>query len=103
MFFLDKMYHVHSMHKAPNPRSIDILAQDHTALDDLGCCCTPGAEGCDSQIDVGAQVVVFGQSKSSGSAIASDVGPPAFAEFDCATHDTCFVTFVGKQGRTKKG
>ena len=27
----------------------------HAALDELGCCCTPGAEGCDSQIDVGAQ------------------------------------------------
>ena len=24
-------------------------------LDELGCCCTPGAEGCDSQVDVGAQ------------------------------------------------
>ncbi|CAK9051752.1 Sacsin (DnaJ homolog subfamily C member 29) (DNAJC29) [Durusdinium trenchii] len=44
----------------------ELMSQDHTALDDLGCCCTPGAEGCDSQIDVGAQVVVFGQSKSSG-------------------------------------
>lgn len=29
--------------------------QEHAALDDLGCCCTPGAEGCDSQIDVGSQ------------------------------------------------
>ena len=30
--------------------------EEHQALDELGCCCTPGAEGCDSQIDVGAQV-----------------------------------------------
>eukprot|EP00439_Symbiodinium_sp_Y106_P023866 s2052_g2.t3 len=44
----------------------ELMDQAHSALDEMGCCCTPGAEGCDSQIDVGAQVIIFGQSKSSG-------------------------------------
>ncbi|CAJ1388577.1 unnamed protein product [Effrenium voratum] len=43
-----------------------LMTQEHGGLEQLGCCCTPGAEGCDSQVDVGAQVVIFGQSKRSG-------------------------------------
>ena len=30
----------------------------HATMDELGCCCTPGAEGCDSQVDVGSQAGV---------------------------------------------
>ncbi|CAE7561770.1 Pol [Symbiodinium natans] len=44
----------------------ELMDQAHATMDELGCCCTPGAEGCDSQVDVGSQVVIFGQSRSSG-------------------------------------
>ena len=30
----------------------ELMAHHHRGLEQLGCCCCPGAEGCDSQVDV---------------------------------------------------
>ena len=53
----------------------DASGQEHGGLEQLGCCCTPGAEGCDSQVDVGAQAGGTGRRENSkGSEHEMDFG-----------------------------